>query len=471
MKKAKKIYILLGILAVICLLTFLVSRQEEKKERIKNSDEVILKIDSDDVTELSWETEKGSLAFHKEDSWVYDEDEEFPVNEKNIEKLLEMFKKFTVSFVIEDVEDYEQYGLNDPLCNIQIKTKDKNYEIKVGDYSKMDEERYVSIGDGNVYLVKDDPLEAFSLELKDMIEDDEIPDLSETKALQYEGKENYQIVYEKDSQKTYCKDDVYFKKDGNELLPLDTLNVKAYLDAVTNLNFGQYMTYNATEEELEQYGLDQPDLTMTMEYEVTEGEKEEKVEAKEFVFHISQDPKEKNKKKSDAEEDEITAYARVGNSKIIYKISGEDYETLMKAGYNDLRHQEVFTADIESIKSVDISLDGNSYTLNTKKEDETTVWYYNDQKVEGEDFANALSGLEISKFTDKKPEQKEEISLTIYLNNKTYPEVTVEIYRYDGNNCLAVLDGEPLALLGRSHVVELTEAVNAIVLNDENIKN
>lgn len=256
MKKAKKIYILLGILAVICLLTFLVSRQEEKKERIKNSDEVILKIDSDDVTELSWETEKGSLAFHKEDSWVYDEDEEFPVNEKNIEKLLEMFKKFTVSFVIEDVEDYEQYGLNDPLCNIQIKTKDKNYEIKVGDYSKMDEERYVSIGDGNVYLVKDDPLEAFSLELKDMIEDDEIPDLSETKALQYEGKENYQIVYEKDSQKTYCKDDVYFKKDGNELLPLDTLNVKAYLDAVTNLNFGQYMTYNATEEELEQYGLD-----------------------------------------------------------------------------------------------------------------------------------------------------------------------------------------------------------------------
>lgn len=210
---------------------------------------------------------------------------------------------------------------------------------------------------------------------------------------------------------------------------------------------------------------------MTMEYEVTEGEKEEKVEAKEFVLHISQDPKEKNKKKSDAEEDEITAYARVGNSKIIYKISGEDYETLMKAGYNDLRHQEVFTADIESIKSVDISLDGNSYTLNTKKEDETTVWYYNDQKVEGEDFANALSGLEISKFTDKKPEQKEEISLTIYLNNKTYPEVTVEIYRYDGNNCLAVLDGEPLALLGRSHVVELTEAVNAIVLNDENIKN
>lgn len=473
MKKAKKLYILLGILAVICLLTFLVSRQEEKKEKIKNSDEVILKIDSDDVTELSWETEKGNLAFHKEDSWVYDEDEKFPVNEKNIEKLLKTFEKFEVSFIIEDVDDYAQYGLDDPLCNIQVKAKDKTYKIEVGDYSKMDEERYVSIGDGNVYLVKDDPLETFSLELKDMIEDDEIPDLSETKAIQYEGKENYQIVYEKDSQRTYCKDDVYFKKDGNELLPLDTLNVKAYLDAVTNLNFGQYMTYNATEEELAQYGLDQPDLTMTMQYEVTEDEKDEdaKVESKEFVLHISQDPKEKNKKTSDDEEEEITAYARVGNSKIIYKIAGEDYETLMKAGYNELRHQEVFTGDMESIKSVDISLDGNAYTLNTKKEDEKTVWYYNDQKIEGEDFENALSGLEISKFTNEKPELKEEISLTIHLDHKTYPEVTIEIYRYDGKNCLAVLDGEPLALLDREHVVELTEAVNAIVLNEENIKN
>ena len=172
MKRAKKLYILLGILAAVCLLTFIVSRQEEKKEKIKNSDKVILNIDSDDVTSLSWENEKGKLAFHKEDSWVYDEDEAFPVNEKKVKKLLKTFQEFGVSFVIEDVKDYGQYGLDDPLCTIDIKTKDKSYEIKLGDYSKMDSERYVSIGDGNVYLVKEDPLESFNLELKDMIKND-----------------------------------------------------------------------------------------------------------------------------------------------------------------------------------------------------------------------------------------------------------------------------------------------------------
>ena len=37
-------------------------------------------------------------------------------------------------------------------------------------------------------------------------------------------------------------------------------------------------------------------------------------------------------------------------------------------------------------------------------------------------------------------------------------------YRYDGNKCLAVVDGEPVSLVDRSHVVDLIEAVNAIVL-------
>lgn len=463
MKKAKKLYLLFGVFAVLCLLIFVVSRQEEKKEKIQNSEEVILNINQEDVTKLSWETEDGTFAFHKKGSWLYDEDESFPVNEEKMEKLLEPFEKFEVSFIIEDVKDYAQYGLKEPIGTIRIETKEKTYEVQLGDYSKMDAQRYVSIGDGNVYLVKEDLLEDFKLELKDMIKNDDIPDVSETKFLEFQGKESYQIVYEEDSQKTYCKDDVYFKKDGSELLPLDTTNVKAYLDLVSNLNLGEYMTYHATEEELKKYGLDEPDLTMTLEYEV-KNEEEKKVEAKEFVLHIAQNPAEKHGKKSDSEE--VTAYARVGDSEIIYKIAGEDYKALMKAGYNDLRHQEVFTADVEDIKSVDISLDGNEYTLNTEEEDDETVWYYNEKKVEGAEFEEALSGLTIAKFTDEKPEQQEEIGLKIHLDNKIYPEVEVKLYRYDGSNCLAVLDGKPLALLDRSHVVDLKEAVNAIVLDE-----
>lgn len=468
MKKAKKLYILLGVFLFICLMTYLVSRQEEQKEKIKNSDEVILKIDKSDVEKLSWEIDSTKLSFHKKDgTWVYEKDKDFPVNDEKIENLLEQFESFGVSFEIEKVKDYGQYGLKNPAGTIQIETKDKTYDISIGDFSNMDSERYVSIGDGNVYLVKEDPLDSFSIELKDLLQNDEIPDLSETKEIQFEGTEEEQIVYEEESSKTYCSDDVYFLQKGNKQLPLDTKRVQAYLDIVTNLSFGQYMTYHATDEELKTYGLDQPDLTMTMEYEVQEEETKDsdnkKVKASEFVLHIARDPEEK--KSSDDEEEEITAYARVGESNIIYKIAGEDYEALMKASYNDLRHQKVFTADSDKIQSVDITLDGKTYTLDTKLEKEEIVWYYNDKKINGDDFKTALYGLETAKFTDEQPSEKEEISLTVHLEDKNYPEVKVELYRYNGNNCLAVLDGEPIALVAREHVVDLVEAVHGIVLN------
>lgn len=41
----------------------------------------------------------------------------------------------------------------------------------------------------------------------------------------------------------------------------------------------------------------------------------------------------------------------------------------------------------------------------------------------------------------------------------------ISLYRYDGSSCLAVVDGVPTALVERSQVVDLIEAVNAIVLN------
>lgn len=50
------------------------------------------------------------------------------------------------------------------------------------------------------------------------------------------------------------------------------------------------------------------------------------------------------------------------------------------------------------------------------------------------------------------------------MDNENVSEVSIELYRYDGNNCLAVIDGEPVSLVARSGVVDLVEAVNAIVL-------
>ena len=148
MKRYKRLYLLLGVLAVACIATFGVLRFEEHQEQIKNSDEIILKVPSDTVTSLSWEYQEESLSFHKEEVWLYDEDEAFPVSEEKINGLLAQFEEFGASFIIENVQDYGQYGLDVPVCTIRFSTDEQEYEVQLGDYSSMDSERYVSIGSG-----------------------------------------------------------------------------------------------------------------------------------------------------------------------------------------------------------------------------------------------------------------------------------------------------------------------------------
>ena len=68
-------------------------------------------------------------------------------------------------------------------------------------------------------------------------------------------------------------------------------------------------------------------------------------------------------------------------------------------------------------------------------------------------------------FTDEAPTGKEEIALTLHLEREGSPTVQIALYRFDGENCLATLDGKPLCLVDRSAAVALIEAVHAIVLN------
>lgn len=470
MKRSKKIYILLAVLVAACIATFSVKRVEEHKEKIKNSDKIILEVPSDSVKTLSWEYESKKFAFHKDDKWLYDEDEAFPVNEDKIKELLEQFQEFGVSFVIEDVEDYGQYGLDDPVCTIKFSTDDKSYELLLGDYSVMDSQRYVSIGDGNVYLVKNDPLDSFDVVLSEMIDNDETPAFDNVKEIQFAGNENYNIVYEEDnSSDTYDSDDVYFVQQDGKKLPLDTSKVKSYLSSISYLNLDNYVTYNVTDEKLKKYGLDSPELTVTVNYSTRDDDGKESPDT--FVLNVSRDPEEKEAAKDSADkeddssnEEEITAYARVGESQIVYKISSDDYKDLMKASFDSLRHDELVSADFNDITRFDISLDGNSYTIISRKKNDKRTYYYQDEELDVTDLQHAFQNLKADSFTDEKPVKKEEIGLTVYLDNKNFPKVQINLYRYDGTYCLAEVNGEPVSLIKRSNVVDFIEAINSIVL-------
>ena len=129
-----------------------------------------------------------------------------------------------------------------------------------------------------------------------------------------------------------------------------------------------------------------------------------------------------------------------------------------------LRPGEVLTADFADVTGFDISLEGQVYTITSKGSGDDKTFLFGDEELDISGLEIALTAVNADEFTDESPSQKEELGMTVTLDSETHPKVQIEFYRYDGEHCLAVVDGTPFALVPRSAVVDLIEAVNAIVL-------
>ena len=469
MARSKRLLILLAVLLAVCAAAFAALNWQQRQEQIAVSGQEVLTIDPDSVRSLAWTYGETSLAFTRdgEGNWSYDEDEAFPVDPEAMEELLAPFAPFSAAFVIEEVEDEGQYGLDDPACSITLVTEDQTWEIRLGDTSTVDGQRYVSFGADTVYLAVSDPLEEYDATLRSCILNDTVPDWDQVTGLTFSGAENYEIFWQEDgSAYSYCEDDAYFTDRGGDTLPLDTDRVEDYLSDLATLGLTNYVTYNATQEELEQYGLDDPELTVAADYTGTDADGAEISGT--FTLHLSRDPEELAQAEEGAgdEEETITAYARVGDSPIVYAITSLEYTDLRAASYDDLRHREVFTARFDDVTALDVTLEGETYTFTAQGEGDERTWTWEGREIDFADLQDAVEALAASEFTDERPAGQQEISLVVYLDNETFPQVEVTLYRYDGAFCLAEVDGESVCLEDRSDVVNLMEAVRAVVLAD-----
>lgn len=473
MKRFKRIGILAGVLAVICVGILVLNRYEEKQEQIQNTDAVVLELPATSVERLSWQVVGGGLSFHRDEgSWYYDEDAAFPVSEDKIGEILSRYEAFAATFIIENVEDYSQYGLEEPEGVLNLTTADGTVEIRLGAFSKMDQQRYVDIGDGNVYLVATDPMDDLATELSAMICHDTLPQMETVTGVRFEGQEHYSICREEESGNSYSAEDVYYAQLDGQSLPLDSLYMEDYLDTIAGLALSEYASYNVTQEELEEFGLDAPLLTVTVDYtEPAEDEQAQPVTGT-LVLSIGRNTEEQAAYEAAlaAEEDlpDVTKYVRIGDSQIVYKLGEAACTTLMGAGYDELRHKEVFWADFSQVTQIDVTLEEENHTLlrQMDEEDEDSyLWTCGDEEISVSGVQSALEELCADSFTDELPDGKEEIALTVYLDNENFPRVQIQLYRYDGSFCLAVVDGKPVSLIPRSQAVELIEAVQSIVLN------
>ena len=218
---------------------------------------------------------------------------------------------------------------------------------------------------------------------------------------------------------------------------------------MTGFDWTECVDYHAEESELKDYGLDEPDASVTVSYTDEDGE------SGEFAYELGKSGEE--------------YYAKLKDSSIIYSVEQEVYDAAVNASYEELKPDEAILLDWDTVESIEIEMDGSTYSIGVQSNGEDEYTYtFDDSEVE---FGDALDELEnVSIDPEEEAElndNKAELSLTFRRNTEEYSTVELDFYQHNGTYCIAVLDGEVTGCVAREDVVSLKEAVNTVVLGGE----
>ena len=392
-----------------------------------------------------------------------------------LESIANALDSVTAYRTIEGVDDLSQYGLDEPAAAVEVATQNGEYSLEIGDETAIGGQRYVSIGDGSVYLTDTSLLDAFSYELYDFVAEEEIPAMIALTAFTVESdNRDLELVYLEDSGLAYSDHYVWFQRDGEDYITLDTELTESFVGNITLLAWSQCVDYQADEAALAEYGLDEPAAVVTVDYvettQVDSGLTDEDgdpiYETLEtdytFVLEIGN-------------YDGEYCYARIAGSDMVYYIDATVADAMIYLSLDTLLPDDILMLDGDTVESVDITLDGETYHVEKTMEEitgedgnptEQTVWTLDGVEIDFQSVLSALTSLtSTGSGSGLAPERSEEIRFLFHRNTDSFQTVTLAFYQYDSASCLVSLNGEARLFARREDVVSLVEEDNALVLD------
>lgn len=304
------------------------NKSEEEQAVAESAETEILSISGEDVTAFSYVYNDETYKFVKEDdTWYYDSDRNFPVDQSTIEGKLSSAVSTTFSREIEISEDnLADYGLDAPVNTITLTDSEGNETIfEIGDSNATTGEYYCRLNSGStVYMISSTLNSTMSFELYSVADMEDFPSMN-----QDEVKE-------------------VTINDGSEVRSLDAEEDAYVFSAVSSLTYEAHVDYDC--DDLSQYGLDAPQYVITIGYleetaeetqdtEETETETQAADESSETGDTSETEETEETYDPADlttyvlsvgnATEDGASYYVRLGSSREVNLISAADLESII----------------------------------------------------------------------------------------------------------------------------------------------
>ncbi len=456
MKRGAKLGVLLGALAVLVgawlLAESLSGRREEALAREAHADPIDISVgESGDVTAISWNYfgDTVSLRYDADAAvWRNADDEACPINSEAVEALVDAVASAQADDAIEDVTDFDQYGLADPAIVVMAATEDNIVTYNVGDPTAAGT-YYVRLDGGDTVYTETGALaRAFQTTLDDLLDLESVPhDIDTVTALTVttdagdyalERLEDPGAVWYTDTWPWFLLD-----ADGAPRRPLDTDRVEELYGLVTDVTFLDCATWNGGDG----FGMDAPQGTVTVDYRNNDGEGG--AFTLEFGDYLS----------------DGQVYVRLAGSQLIYRVSGSILDGLMYPDFDAMAPLAPTALNWDGLKGIHLALEEGEYDiLRTRStpmeegEEPEDIYTEGDRSLDAETVKTWLRQV-YELPADSRAEdgvgRAEVFSLSFDQENAAYPRVTVVFRSYDSAHYLCTVNDQESYFVPRSSAESL----------------
>lgn len=343
MKKNRFGFLLLLTALAIALGFYLyaASRAEDGGDDASQDDTAILYLqkEADDVAEIVFRTAGSSFAIERSGSiYTLSSDPDFPLDQTVASSMADAVAVITFERSFRPTgSDLSAYGLADPSATLSVTYDDgAKLTLEIGDYNQYSAAYYCQLGDGLIYLMKENLLGKFDYTMTELLQDEAVTRPSDgtsaLTAVTLTDRDGTIVTYEKiegDSE----TEDLWRKvsSDGTILNSDASDEVLALYRELFMISLSDWAAYNVTgEEALRAYGLDVPALSIVFSYNESithtpeDGSPITTVHERAMGFLIGDRVSKESDPSEDGEEPSTaTRYFLLEGGKVVYRI-GED---------------------------------------------------------------------------------------------------------------------------------------------------
>lgn len=163
------VVLLIALIAVYCVVRYRAQKTQEAEEA--ETSESVLDLVTSEVESIQFTLDGQQVSFVKtDDVWTLEGEDTFEVESSAVEEAISAVAGMTSERTLEDVEDLAEYGLDQPVQTVVLKTKEGvTHNIYFGNTNDSTGNDYVYVDDNStkVYTIGSSVAQTYSGTLED----------------------------------------------------------------------------------------------------------------------------------------------------------------------------------------------------------------------------------------------------------------------------------------------------------------